>query len=68
MSSWRDPRLWMSFALIGLFGAAYFTQAEPDEIMKGAMIAGFGAAYGYWLGSSRGSAEKTEILSREDSA
>jgi len=36
--------------------------------MKGAMIAGFGAAYGYWLGSSRGSAEKSEILSREDSA
>lgn len=66
MTSWKDPRLWMAFFLICLFAAAYFKEAQPDEIMKGAMIAAFASAYGYWLGSSRGSAEKTEILKGDD--
>jgi hypothetical protein len=65
MTSWKDPRLFMALLLIGLFAAAYFKEDQPDEIMKGAMIAAFSSAYGYWLGSSRGSAEKSEILSKD---
>jgi hypothetical protein len=65
MNSWKDPRLFMALLLIGLFAAAYFKEDQPDEIMKGAMIAAFSSAYAYWLGSSRGSAEKSEILSKD---
>lgn len=61
MSAWTDPKLWLSVVLIAMFAAAYAVDPN-DEAMKGAMIAAFAAAYGYWLGSSSGSARKTEIL------
>lgn len=62
---WRDPKLTLSFMLIGMFGAAY-AYNPADEAMKGALIAAFAAAYGYWLGSSSGSARKTEILGGDE--
>lgn len=34
------------------------------DIVLGAMLGAFGTAIAYWLGSSRGSAEKQEILAR----
>lgn len=62
---WRDPKLYLSFTLIAMFAAAY--AFDPgDEAMKGAMIAAFAAAYGYWLGSSSGSARKTDIMAGDE--
>ena len=65
MQKWNDPKLALSAVLIGLFALAYFA-GPPDEMMKGAMIAGFSAAYGYWLGSSSGSQRKTDIMAKGD--
>lgn len=64
MTHWQDPKLWLSFTLIAMFAAAY-AYNPTDEAMKGALIAAFAAAYGYWLGSSSGSARKTEIMGGE---
>jgi hypothetical protein len=61
MTVWADPRTAVSLALIGLFAFAYVSN-PADELMKGALIAGFSAGYGYWLGSSRGSAVKSRQL------
>jgi hypothetical protein len=58
VTNWSDPRLWISFALIGLFGYAYVR--EPSELLEGALIAGFSTAYGFWLGSSKGNQSATE--------
>jgi len=66
MNGWKDPRLWLTFTLIALFAAAYFRETQPDQMMKGAMIAAFAAAYGYWLGSSSGSRSKDELLAAKD--
>lgn len=64
---WNDPRLFLALLLIGMFAAAYWENPR-DEAMKGAMIAAFAAAYGYWLGSSSGSDRKTELLGRAPSS
>lgn len=61
MKGWGDPKLWLSLLLIVMFAAAYAYDPD-DEAMKGAMIAAFAAAYGYWLGSSSGSSRKTELM------
>ena len=66
MTAWNDPKLALSAILVALFAAAYFTGDQPDEMMKGAMIAAFSSAYGYWLGSSSGSARKTELISKDE--
>jgi len=66
MNGWKDPRLWLTFTLIALFAGAYFRETQPDQMMKGAMIAAFAAAYGYWLGSSSGSRSKDELLAAKD--
>lgn len=63
MTEWKDPRLLIAVLLIAMFGLAYFT-GPRDEMMKGAMIAALSTAVGYWLGSSSGSREKTEALTR----
>jgi hypothetical protein len=47
-----DPRFFISFAIIGLFAWA-FGENVTDETMKGALIAAFAGAWGYWIGSSR---------------
>ena len=65
MNKWNDPKLALSFALIAMFAAAY-AYNPSDEAMKGAMIAAFAAAYGYWLGSSSGSARKTDIMAGDE--
>lgn len=48
------PQLIISLAIIILFSVAFF-RSPDDEILKGALIAGFAASYGFWLGSSIGS-------------
>lgn len=46
------------------FMAAYFREATPDQMMKGALVGAFATAYGYWLGSSKGSSDKNTALSQ----
>lgn len=65
MNRWNDPKLALSALLISMFAGAY-AYDPADEAMKGALIAAFAAAYGYWLGSSSGSARKTEIIGGGD--
>lgn len=65
MKHWNDPKLALSFLLILMFAGAY-AYDPSDEAMKGAMIAAFAAAYGYWLGSSSGSARKTDLLAGDE--
>jgi hypothetical protein len=48
MSGWNDPRFVITLLLVGLFGYA-FAQDADDEAMKGAIIAAFSTAYGFWL-------------------
>ena len=50
MSGWKDPRFIITLLLIGLFGYAY-VQDGTDQAMKGAIIAAFSTAYGFWLAS-----------------
>ena len=56
LDRWADPRLLITLLLIGLFAWAY-SEDPDDDTMKGALIAAFAGAWGYWLGSSRGSAD-----------
>lgn len=49
-TSWLDPRFIITLLLIGLFGTAYLHD-PGDQAMKGAIIAAFSAAYGFWIGS-----------------
>jgi len=56
LDRWADPRLLITLLLIGLFAWAYSANTD-DDTMKGALIAAFAGAWGYWLGSSRGSAD-----------
>lgn len=53
----------MALLLIGLFAWA-FAEKPDDETMRGALIGAFAAAWGYYLGSSRQSNEKTEQLTQ----
>lgn len=48
-----EPKFLIAFTIIAGFGYAY--AQEPDETMKGALIAGFAGAWGYYLGSSNSS-------------
>lgn len=48
MSGWNDPRFVITLLLVGLFGYA-FAHNPADEAMKGAIIAAFSTAYGFWL-------------------
>lgn len=59
MSKWGDPPVWVTMLVIVLFGYAYL-QNPNDEAMKGALIAAFAAAYGYWIGANRQSQQATE--------
>lgn len=55
--SWRDlPRLIVSATLLGYFGYALIEHYSDglEETLKNALM----IVVGYWLGSSRGSAEK----------
>lgn len=55
------PQIIVTVALIALFAFAYFKNTD-DEMFKGALIAAFSAAYGYWLGSSSGSKQNGDIV------
>lgn len=52
MSQWAEPRFIITLLLIGLFGFAYMHD-PADQAMKGAIIAAFSAAYGFWIGSKQ---------------
>lgn len=58
-----DPRFIITAAIILLFGIAY-VHNQGDEAIKGALITAFAAAYGYWLGSSKGAQSQTENVSK----
>jgi hypothetical protein len=59
-----DARLLIAAAVIGLFAWA-LSRNPSDPTFKGALIAGFAAAWGYYLGSSRNAATANE---RSDAA
>lgn len=63
MSQWADPKLYVSWALILLFGYAYLRNPS-DETMKGALILAFATAYGYWLGSNKGDSQRVDNTSK----
>lgn len=49
--------------IIGGFFWAYFLDPS-NETMRGAIIAAFAGAWGYWLGSSQGAHENREALNK----
>ena len=51
LARFADPRLLIALLVIGYFGWA-FSANVADETLKGALIAAFNIAVGYWLGSS----------------
>ena len=59
MNRWADPRVAITFCLILLFAYAY-AQEPSDQAMKGALIAAFAAAYGYWIGAAKANETATE--------
>lgn len=65
---WLDPRVFITLALIGLFAFAYINDPS-DQAMKGALIAAFAAAYGFWIGASKTGGElaqkNAEALTRK---
>lgn len=58
-----DTRAVVALTIIAGFLAAYFSDPH-DDTMKGALIAAFAGAWGYYLGSSKGAAENRETLNR----
>ena len=49
---WPEAREVMAFAVVGLFGWAFFKN-PTDTLMVGALIAAFSTAYGFYLGGSK---------------
>lgn len=69
---WMPAVLTLALVLMfaALTGALFFFEIpaanqRAADIVLGAMLGAFGTAVAYWLGSSRGSAEKQEILARQ---
>ncbi len=58
MNRWADPRVAISFTLIGLFAYSYIR--SPTEAMTGALIAAFAAGYGYWIGAAKTNEQASE--------
>lgn len=54
----------ISTAIVALFAWAYANNVD-DDMMKGALIAAFSSAVAYWLGSSKGSNEKSRVINEE---
>jgi hypothetical protein len=59
---WPDTRAVVALVIILAFLAAYFL--DPSDTMKGALIAAFAGAWGFYLGSSKGAQENRETLNR----
>lgn len=58
-----DPKVLIALTIIGYFGLAY--QADPkDDTLKGALIAAFAGAWGFYLGSSSGAAQANKRADR----
>lgn len=51
--SFKDPKFVIAYTII--VGFAYAYAKNPDDTMKGALIAAFAGAWGYYLGSSNSS-------------
>lgn len=60
--TFRDPRFAIAYTIILLFTGAYVY--HPDETMTGALIAAFAGAWGYYLGSSSGTAKNAENVGK----
>jgi hypothetical protein len=60
--TFRDPRFVIAMSIILLFAGAYI--ADPDATMRGALIAAFAGSWGYYLGSSSGSAKSADNLGK----
>lgn len=58
-----DPRLFVAFTIIGLFGWA-FARNVSNETMVGALIAAFAGAWGYYLGSSNSANQANDRADR----
>lgn len=59
---WPETRAVIALILIAGFMAAYFQDQAPNDIMRGALIGAFAGAWGYYLGSSKGSTDKNAAL------
>lgn len=57
-----DTRAAIALLLITAFLVAYFLR--PTDVMSGALLAAFAAAWGYYLGSSKGASENRDALNR----
>ncbi len=57
------PQFVISFMLVGLFTGAYIAHPN-DGTLNGAIIAAFSAAWGYYIGSSKGSLTQTENVGK----
>lgn len=64
MSARATMRGAIALIIIAGFFVVYFLDPD-DATMKGALIAAFAGAWGYYLGSSQGAHENREILNRE---
>lgn len=59
---WPDIKSMIATLIIVAFFVAYFR--NPDDTMKGALLAAFAASWGYYLGSSKGAAENRVALNK----
>jgi hypothetical protein len=57
-SDFWTPQFVVAYTIIICFFLAYLNNPK-DETMKGALIAAFSGAWGWWLGSSKGSQDNT---------
>lgn len=64
MKEWRTPHFAICIIAIGIFAWAFYRN-PADQTLIGAIIGAFNMAVGYWLGSSSGSARKTDLLADE---
>ncbi len=57
-----NPRFVIAYTIILGFAAAYMN--DPSETMTGALIGAFAGAWGYYLGSSNASSEKSSQVTK----
>jgi hypothetical protein len=63
LDKFLDPKFAIALVVLGMFGWAL--SVDPDDAtMKGALIAGFAGAWGYYLGSSNSSNQVREQMGK----
>ncbi len=62
VTGFKDPKFLIAYTIILGFAAAYID--NPDDTMKGALIAAFAGAWGYYLGSSNSSNQVREQVGK----